>query len=48
MFSKNYKDMKKRKEEIKDVNYIPGVVKSWSPEQTLELSQVPKYVKRQA
>ena len=51
MFYKNYKDMKKRKEETicltDDVNYIPGIVKSWSPEQTLELSKVPEYVKRQ-
>ena len=52
MFSKNYKDMKRRKEEIislkEDGNYLPGVVKSWAPEQTLELSRVPEYVKRQA
>lgn len=50
MFSKNYKDMKKRKEEIKDVNYnyIPGVVKSWASEQTLELFKVLEYVKKQA
>lgn len=51
MFYKNYKDMKKRKEETicltDDANYIPGIVKSWAPEQTLELSKVPEYVKRQ-
>ena len=44
--------MKRRKEEIislkEDGNYLPGVVKSWAPEQTLELSRVPEYVKRQA
>lgn len=43
--------MKKRKEETicltDDANYIPGIVKSWAPEQTLELSKVPEYVKRQ-
>lgn len=31
-----------------DDNYVPGIVKSWAPEQTLELSKVPEYVKRQA
>lgn len=29
-------------------NYIPGIVKSWAPKQTLKLSRVPEYVKRQA
>ena len=44
--------MKKKKEEIitlkRDVNYIPGVVKSWSPEQMVDLSKVPEHVKKQA
>lgn len=52
MFSKNYEDMKRKKYEVmslkEDCNYIPGIVKSWAPEQTLELSKVPEYVKRQA
>ena len=42
---------KKWKEKIislkEDSNYMPGIVKSWAPEQTLELSKVPEYVKRQ-
>ena len=35
------------KEDKEDYNYMPGIVKSWAPEQTLELSKVPEYVKRQ-
>ena len=31
-----------------NVNYIPGVVKSWAPQQTLELFKLPEYVKKQA
>ena len=52
MFSDNYKKMEENKKKSKilsdDNNYIPGIVKSWAPEQTLELSRVPEYVKRQA
>nr|ULD16105.1 hypothetical protein [Cylindrotheca closterium] len=52
MFSNNYKNMEENKKKLKvlsdDNNYIPGIVKSWAPEQTLELSRVPEYVKRQA
>ena len=39
---------KKLKELSDDNNYIPGIVKNWAPEQTLELSRVPEYVKWQA
>ena len=49
MFSNNYKNMEENKKKLSDDdNYIPGIVKSWAPEQTLELSKVPEYVKRQA
>ena len=52
MFLSNYEEMKNKKENIyefnKDEKYVPGIVKSWSPEQTLELFKVPEYVKRQA
>jgi len=44
--------MEENKKKLKllsdDNNYIPGIVKSWAPEQILELSRVPEYVKRQA
>jgi len=52
MFSNNDKNMEENKKKLKvlsdDNNYIPGIVKSWAPEQTLQLSRLPEYVKRQA
>lgn len=51
MFSNNYKNMEENKKKLKvlseDNNYIPDIMKSWAPQQTLGLSMVPEYVKWQ-